>query len=261
MDLGIQGKLAMVHGAGGGLGSAVALALLNEGATVLACDINSEALEGLKNKAKNAKGKLHTRQWDLSQVTQFAQWHEEIVKTLGPIEILFNNTGGPPPSLVQKIDMQEWEQHFKAMVLSVITMTDLVLDSMKENQWGRIITSASSGVVAPIPNLGLSNTLRSALVGWSKTLAREIGNLGITSNIIIPGRIATQRIMQLDEAKAEREDRTVESVIEESTSSIPLKRYGKPEEYGAAAAFLASKQAAYITGTIMRVDGGLIATV
>lgn len=261
MDLGIQGKLAMVHGAGGGLGSAVALAMLNEGATVLACDINAEALENLETRAQGTKGVLHTRQWDLSQIEQFPGWHDDIVKTLGPIEILFNNTGGPPPSLVHNVDPKEWEKHFNAMVLSVITMTDLVLDNMKSQNWGRIITSASSGVVAPIPNLGLSNALRSTLVGWSKTLAREVGALGITSNVIIPGRIATQRIIQLDEAKAEREDRTVESVVEESTASIPLKRYGKPEEYGAAAAFLASKQAAYITGTIMRVDGGLIAAV
>lgn len=261
MDLGIKGKLAMVHGAGGGLGSAVALAMLAEGATVLACDINADALENLKTRAHNSKGTLHTRQWDLSQVDQFKDWHQEIVKTLGPIEILFNNTGGPPPSLVHNVDRQEWEKHFQSMVLSVIAMTDLVLEGMKNNRWGRIITSASSGVVAPIPNLGLSNTLRSALVGWSKTLAREVGEHGITSNVIIPGRIATQRIIQLDEAKAERENRAVDSVVKESTSSIPLKRYGKPEEYGAAATFLASKQAAYITGTIMRVDGGLIAAV
>jgi 3-oxoacyl-[acyl-carrier protein] reductase len=132
---------------------------------------------------------------------------------------------------------------------------------MREKKWGRIITSTSSGVVSPIPNLAISNALRLSLVGWSKTLAREVGKDGITANIILPGRIATDRIKFLDEAKAKREGRSVEEVAAESASSIPLGRYGKPEEYAAAVAFLASEGAAYITGSTIRVDGGLIASV
>jgi 3-oxoacyl-[acyl-carrier protein] reductase len=146
------------------------------------------------------------------------------------------------------------------MVLSVIAITDRVLPAMRLKQWGRIITSTSSGVVAPIPNLGISNALRLSLVGWSKTLAREVARGGITANIILPGRIATDRIKFLDEAKAKREGRTVE-VSAESTGSIPVGRYGKPEEYGVVVAFLASEPAAYITGASIRVDGGLIASI
>ena len=146
------------------------------------------------------------------------------------------------------------------MVLSCIAITDRVLPNMRKNRWGRIITSTSSGVVTPIPNLSISNALRMSLVGWSKTLAREVGAEGITANIILPGRIATDRIKFLDEAKARRERRTVEEVAAESTRAIPLGRYGKPEEYAAAVAFLAGEQAAYITGSIIRVDGGLIAS-
>jgi 3-oxoacyl-[acyl-carrier protein] reductase len=116
-------------------------------------------------------------------------------------------------------------------------------------------------VVAPIPNLGLSNSLRLALVGWSKTLAREVARDGITSNIILPGRIATDRIRFLDEAKAKREGRSVESVSAESTGSIPIGRYGNPEEYADTVAFLASSRASYITGSVIRVDGGLIASI
>ncbi|MBS0399065.1 MAG: SDR family oxidoreductase, partial [Proteobacteria bacterium] len=119
----------------------------------------------------------------------------------------------------------------------------------------------SSGVIAPIPNLGISNALRSALVTWSKTLAREVGREGITCNILVPGRIATPRIKALDEARAKREGRAVAEVSAESMASIPLGRYGEPEEYAAAAAFLASAQASYITGMVMRIDGGLIASV
>ena len=147
------------------------------------------------------------------------------------------------------------------MVVSVIAITDAVLPGMRARHWGRIITSTSSGVVAPIPNLGISNALRLSLVGWSKTLAREVGRDGVTANIILPGRIATDRIKFLDEAKAKREGRSVEEVSAESTGSIPVGRYGKPEEYGDVVAFLASDRAAYLTGSVFRVDGGLIASV
>ena len=147
------------------------------------------------------------------------------------------------------------------MVLSVVAITDRVLPGMKARKWGRIVTSTSSGVVAPIPNLGLSNALRISLVGWSKTLAREVGRDGITANIVLPGRIATQRLAFLDEQKARREGRSVEEVAAESTAAIPVGRYGRPEEYGAVVTFLASAQAAYVTGSVVRIDGGLIASV
>jgi 3-oxoacyl-[acyl-carrier protein] reductase len=147
------------------------------------------------------------------------------------------------------------------MVLPVIALTDRVLPGMKERRWGRIITSASSGVIAPIPNLGLSNSLRSTLVGWSKTLSREVGPYGVTANLILPGRIATDRITYLDEQKAARDDRPVSQVVAESTSAIPLRRYGNPEEYGQVVAFLAGTGASYITGSVIKIDGGLIPSV
>ena len=144
------------------------------------------------------------------------------------------------------------------MVLSVIAITDRVLPGMRERRWGRIITSTSSGVVSPIPNLAMSNALRMTLLGWSKTLAREVGSDGVTVNIVIPGRIATDRIHFLDQAKAKRENRSVEAVAGESTGSIPLGRYGAPQEYADMVAFLASERAGYVTGSMIRVDGGLI---
>ncbi|HEY9281216.1 MAG TPA: SDR family oxidoreductase, partial [Eoetvoesiella sp.] len=158
-------------------------------------------------------------------------------------------------------DPELWLKSFQSMVLSVIAITDRVLPGMRQRKWGRIITSTSSGVVAPIPNLGISNALRMSLVGWSKTLAREVGRDGITANIVLPGRIATPRIAFLDEQKAKREGRPVDDVAAESTASIPVGRYGYPDEYGAVVAFLASKQAAYVTGSVTRVDGGFIASV
>jgi 3-oxoacyl-[acyl-carrier protein] reductase len=132
---------------------------------------------------------------------------------------------------------------------------------MRARHWGRIITSTSSGVAAPIPNLAISNALRLSLVGWSKTLAGEVARDGITANVVVPGRIATDRIRFLDEAKAKREGRTVEEVEAQNAASIPIGRLGKPEEYGAMVAFLASEAAAYITGTVVRVDGGMIPSI
>ena len=147
------------------------------------------------------------------------------------------------------------------MVLSVIASPIACSRPCAQRKWGRIITSTSSGVVAPIPNLGISNALRLSLVGWSKTLAREVGRDGITANIVLPGRIATPRIPFLDEQKAKREGRTVEEVTAESIAVIPVGRYGEPEEYADVVAFLASERAAYVTGSVIRVDGGLIASI
>jgi len=261
MDLGIAGKTALVHGAGGGLGGAIALALAQEGVKVAVCDVNADALTATVERIRSVGGSSYAQQWDLADIDGFAGRLEQVEANLGPVDILVNNTGGPPPGTAHGVAPQDWEKHFRQMVLSVTRMTDLVLPGMRQRGWGRIITSASSGVIAPIPNLGLSNALRAALVGWSKTLAREVGPDGVTANILIPGRIATGRITALDEARAKREGRSVESVVEESTGSIPLKRYGRPEEYGSAAAFLASNHASYITGSQFRVDGGLIPSI
>lgn len=146
------------------------------------------------------------------------------------------------------------------MVVSVIAITDRVLPAMQAAKWGRVITSASSGVVSPIPNLAISNALRLSLVGWSKTLPREIRADGVTA-VMLPGRIATARIRFLDEAKAKREGRLPDEVSAESTAAIPLGRYGDPKEYGSTVAFLASVAASHITGGVIRVDGGLISSI
>jgi len=154
-----------------------------------------------------------------------------------------------------------WSKQFQSMVLSLIAITDRVLPNMRAQHWGRVITSTSSGVVAPMANLAISNALRLSLVGWSKTLAREVARDGITANVIVPGRIDTDRVRFLDEVRAKREGRKVEEVAAESMATIPVGRYGKPEEYGEVVAFLASERAAYITGAVIRVDGGMIASI
>lgn len=260
MDLGIGGKTALVLGAGGGLGGAIARQLAAEGARLALGDINVDAVQATASAIEADGGAALALEWDLGEIGQIETHVARIEAELGPIDILVNNTGGPPPSPVSGQDPALWRQQFESMVLSVIALTDRALPAMRERKWGRIITSTSSGVVAPIPNLGLSNALRVSLVGWSKTLAREVGRDGITANVILPGRIATPRITFLDEQKAKRERRSVEEVAAESVAAIPVGRYGDPNEYASTVAFLAGAGAAYITGSVIRVDGGLIAS-
>jgi 3-oxoacyl-[acyl-carrier protein] reductase len=261
MNLGIQDKTALVLGAGGGLGSAIAAALAGEGARVALADVSAEALAATRATVEALGGRCITLVWDLADLPAIEGHVARIEAEWGPVDILVNNTGGPPPTPASGQDTQSWEKHFQSMVLPVIKITDRVLPGMRERRWGRIVTSTSSGVVAPIANLGISNALRAALVGWSKTLAREVGRDGVTANIVLPGRVATGRINFLDEQKARREKRPVEDVRAESTASIPLGRYGEPSEYGKVVAFLASDAASYITGSVIRVDGGLIPSI
>ena len=261
MDFGIAGKAALVLGASGGLGRAIALALAAEGVRVAVAARGQAGLDETAAQIRAAGGEAFTVVWDVADRSVIAANVAAVEQALGPIDILVNNTGGPPPTTAAGQDPALWLEKFNAMVLSVIAITDAVLPGMRSRKWGRIITSTSAGVVAPIANLGISNTLRAALHGWSKTIAREVAAEGVTSNIIVPGLIATDRITFLATERAKREGISIEAVAAANTAQIPLGRLGEPSEYGAVAAFLASVPAAYVTGTVVRVDGGLIASV
>lgn len=259
MDLGIAGKNALVLAAGGGLGRAIAAALATEGAALALCDIDPSALKSTVSHVESkASATILSQTVDLKDLAAMDSFLARVRRELGDIDILVNISGGPPPTPAAGVPAQQWNEQFQAMVISLIHVTDLVLPAMRQKRWGRIITSVSSGVVAPIPRLGISNTLRPALVGWSKTLAGEVAADGVTVNVVVPGRIATNRVRELDSARAAQQGKSVEEIVKNSSASIPLRRYGEPEEYGNVVAFLASSKASYITGAMIRVDGGLI---
>ncbi|GEO84422.1 MULTISPECIES: SDR family oxidoreductase [Alphaproteobacteria] len=257
MDLGISGKRALVLASSRGLGLGIAKALADEGAHVLLCGRSGDKLKA-NCEAINAagKGKADYVVADLSDGDFVDKMLAAVHQTLGGIDILVNNTGGPTPGTAEEMTAEKLYNFFQSMVVRVITLTNALLPLMQTQGFGRILTVASSGVFEPIPNLALSNTLRSALVGWNKTLSTEVASYGVTANMILPGRIHTDRIDELDAANAKKAGKTVDEVRTASLKSIPAGRLGKVEEFAAAAAFLCSVPASYVTGTMMRVDGG-----
>ena len=255
MDLGLAGRHALVLGASRGLGAAVARALALEGATVSAAARTVEDTQRwISALPADVAARVTPIALDMADRTRIAQ----VAGVLPPVDILVNNGGGPPPGGAADHAPELWLNQFETMAANLFFLTQVLLPSMKARGWGRILTISSSGVVQPIPNLALSNGIRAAVAGWSKTLSAEVADQGITVNMVLPGRIHTDRVDQLDGIAAKRQGRSVEDVAKASMASIPAGRYGRPEEFADAVAFLASTRASYITGATLRVDGGMI---
>jgi 3-oxoacyl-[acyl-carrier protein] reductase len=230
-------------------------ALAAEGAAVVAVARNTTQLGELP--ALAAPGLITIRTADLAQSAAI----ESLSTELEQADILVFNTGGPPFGTAAEITDAGWSVQFEAMFLSAIRLTRLALPGMRKRGFGRILLVVSSGVIQPIPNLALSNALRSGLVGWAKTLANEVASDGVTVNCLAPGRIATDRLVEFDTNRAEREGISLEQVQEQGRAGIPAARYGEPDEFAIVSAFLASPRSSYVTGSVIRIDGGMIRSV
>jgi 3-oxoacyl-[acyl-carrier protein] reductase len=258
MDLGLQDKVALVTAASKGLGKAIALQLAQEGALVAICSRSEESLQATAAEIAAAAGQepLYVAA-DVSDAAAIDRLIGAVHDRYGQIDILVNNAGGPPPGVFPELSDQQWERAVDLLLLSTVRLTRAVLPEMRERQWGRIINSVSVSVKQPISGLMLSNSVRAAVIGLAKTLSQEVARDGVTVNNLLPGSIYTDRIEQLNAATAKRTKSTPDEVRRAAEADIPVGRYGRAEEYAAAAAFLASEQASYITGVSLLVDGGV----
>lgn len=257
MDLGLTGKVALVSAASQGLGRACAEALAGEGARVA---ILSRRQQELDRVAAEIGAALAVR-CDLSKAGDIVEAARKVAAELGPVSILVNNCGGPPPGVFDTITEDQWEHAFQQVFMSALRLTRAVLPGMRAARWGRVINILSSSAVQPIPGLIISNAFRPALAGWAKTLSSEVAKDNVLVTSVLPGRILTARTEELDQATAQRTGRPIEEVRMQKLAPVPMKRYGTLEEFGATVAFLASERASYLTGSLVRIDGGMIACI
>ncbi|MGB0634361.1 MAG: SDR family oxidoreductase [Paracoccaceae bacterium] len=262
MDTGLKKKNALVLSSSRGLGLGIAEALADEGANVLLTGRSEDRLkENVLRINKKGQGKAEYACIDLNDRESVSVLERNVREVFGGADILINNTGGPPPGKMVDADINTLPGQIEAMVTRIIQITDMIIPHMRAQQWGRIVTIGSSGLIQPIPNLALSNLIRASLVGWSKSLSNDLGPEGITVNMLLPGRIDTERVGEIDEAAAKRTGTSVDAVQKASMATIPLARYGTVSEFSAVATFLVSEAASYVTGSQIRCDGGLIRSV
>jgi len=252
MNLDLKDKTALVCGASQGLGLAIAEALAEEGVHVGLLARNAAKLTENVTRLKARGFKATALPADMGDWASIAA----ALAKLGQPSILVNNSGGPPVVDVTKVDSDLWRKQFETMVLNQMRLTEAVLPAMRKARFGRILNVASTSIVEPFAGLAISNSLRAALANWMKTLATEVARDGVTVNMILPGSFATERIDKMNAAEAAERGISLDDIVAESSAAIPVRRYGEPKEFGAVAAFLASPRASYVTGQMIRIDGG-----
>jgi 3-oxoacyl-[acyl-carrier protein] reductase len=247
MDLGLKGRVALVMGASSGIGLGIAAALAREGARVA---VASRSRERIEEAAAAIEGDVTPFVADTTELDRLGELPGEVEAALGPIEILVTNSGGPPLGMALMHELDHWERTYRSLVLAPRVLAGAVVPGMQERGWGRLVNVGSSSTREPIDGLNLSNAHRMAAVGFLKTLSREVAADGVTVNTVATGRFATERLasnygsMEAAEAAAKRD--------------VPAGRLGWPEEYGDLVAFLCSEGAAYVTGTVIPIDGGML---
>ena len=250
MDLGIEGRTALVMAASRGIGRGIAGALASEGARVA---ISSRSEEALRAAAGGIEGDVRVFPADTGDLERLRALPGEVAGELGPIEILVANTGGPPGGGALDNSLEDWEQAFRSLVLAPRVLLEEVLPGMRERGWGRIVNVSSSSIREPIPGLALSNANRMAALGLLETLADEVAGDGVTINTVATGMFATDRL-------ADRHG-SLEGAEQAARERIPARRLGQSDEYGDLVAFLCSKRAGYLTGAVIPLDGGMLRAV
>ena len=256
MDLGLDGKRAIVMAASRGLGYASALGLAREGCKLIVCSRDQARIEAAAAAiTKETGAEVKALVADVSSASEAKRLVDAAVSAYGGLEIVVHNAGGPPAGETLQMTEEQWQKAFEQNLLSFTRIVGAAAPEMKKAGYGRVLTIASSSIKQPIPNLALSNALRAGVWGIAKTLSRELAPQGILVNVIAPGRIDTERIAELDQANAQKSGKSVEDVRKASIGGIPLGRLGRPEELANLVVFLASQAGSYITGQAITVDG------
>ncbi len=258
MDLKIEGKIAVVAAASQGLGRAVAEALAAEGAKLAIC---SRDEEHINTTAKEIREKYNVEVFagvcDVTEKESIEAFKEKVINHYGTCHILFTNAGGPPPGKVEDFDSDDYKKALDLNLFSTINLVFAFLPFMKKQKWGRILACCSVTVRQPIATLALSNVSRVGVVAFLKSLSKEVGSYGITANVLAPGYIMTERVIQLLKDTAKRENISFDQAKANAEASVPVKKITGPEDFGALAAFLSSQYASYITGETILIDGGM----
>lgn len=256
MDLGLKGKTALVTGSSAGLGLAAARALAGEGARVAICSRDHQRIDVAAKSLSSQPGMVFPTVCDLEKAEDIKRMLEKVSATLGPLDILVTNCGGPPTGTHESTDEDKWEIGYGRTFMSTIRLIQGVIPEMKARHFGRIILITSISAKQPIDNLLLSNAYRAGLLGYAKSISRELAPFGITVNSVLPGYTLTERLQFLANDLASKSGRLPDAIIGEWVQTVPTGRLGRPEELAALIAFLSSTQAGYITGTATAVDGG-----
>lgn len=257
MDLGIEGRIAIVLAASKGMGFAVAAGLAREGCRVAICARRKADLERAAKSIEAETGQpVFRKTLDVGRRSAIRPFLSALEKTWGPPDILVVNGGGPPPGVALEVTDQQIEGAARSTLFSAIDWMRAVAPGMMKRGWGRILAIESSSIKAPIDNLSLSNTMRAGVAGFAKSLARTSAPRGVTVNVLCPGMIRTDRLKELASLRAKKARTSVEEMFSRMAAEIPAGRIGTPDEFAAAAVFLASEPARYITGTLIQVDGG-----
>jgi len=257
MELGLEGKVAIVGGASKGIGRAVAMGLAQEGCALAICARREAELEATAQEIRQATAaQVLAMVCDMARYADIKRLVEETAHRFGRIDIIVNNAGGPPTGTFEELTEEQWQHALEQNFLSAVRTTREALAYLRSAGSGRIINITSIAVKQPMDRLILSNAARLAVVGWAKTLSRELAPHGITVNNVCPGNIATERLMSIIEERAGREGRPFPEVVAEEERWVPLGFLGEAEDVANLVVFLASEKARYLTGTTVQVDGG-----